>query len=81
MIQLIKLKNIKKESFIKELIKKIILMGYSSAFVAGTESKKYLLKLGFDEKKFFYHGMLLIINFYQNHVPENKLPKKIIFYV
>ena len=34
----------KKRIFIKEFIKKIILRGYSSAFVAGTESKDYLVK-------------------------------------
>ena len=35
----------------KEFLKKIILRGYSSAFVAGKESKEYLLKLGFKEEK------------------------------
>tara|TARA_A100001388_G_scaffold277252_1_gene267624 strand:+ start:3318 stop:4481 length:1164 start_codon:yes stop_codon:yes gene_type:complete len=45
-------KNIKRP-FLKELIKKIILKGYSSAFVAGTESKNYLLDLGFRNEKIF----------------------------
>ncbi len=66
----------KKRIFIKELIKKIILMGYSSAFVAGTESKNYLLKLGFDKEKIFSPWDVVDNNFYENYIPENKLHKK-----
>ena len=42
---IINTENYKRRSFLKEYIKKLILKSYSSAFVAGKESKKYLLKL------------------------------------
>ena len=51
---IIKKEKNKKRFFLKEFLKKIILRGYSSAFVAGKESKEYLLKLGFKEEKIFY---------------------------
>ena len=60
----------KRRIFIKEFIKKIILKGYSSAFVAGTESKKYLLKLGFDEAKIFSPWDVVDNKFYKNHIPN-----------
>lgn len=72
---IIKTERHKKRSFIKEFIKRIILKGYSSAFVAGTESKKYLLKLGFNEKKIFLPWDVVDNNFYQNHIPKNNISK------
>ena len=65
----------KKRIFIKEFIKKIILRGYSSAFVAGTESKQYLQNLGFDEKKIFLPWDVVDNIFYQNHIAENNILK------
>ena len=51
---IIKKEKNKRRFFLKEFLKKIILRGYSSAFVAGKESKEYLIKLGFKEEKIFY---------------------------
>ena len=51
---IIKTEKSKKRFFFKEILKKIILRGYSSAFVAGKESKEYLIKLGFEKEKIFY---------------------------
>ena len=50
---ILKTEKNKGRSFMKEFIKKVILQGYSAAFVAGTESKNYLLNLGFKEKIFW----------------------------
>ena len=69
----------KKRSFIKEVIKKIILKGYSSAFVAGTGSKKYLLNLGFDEEKIFSPWDVIDNSYYENYIPEKDIPDKIYF--
>ena len=66
----------KKRIFIKELTKKIILKGCSSAFVAGIESKKYLLNLGFDEERIFSPWDVIDNSFYENYVPENNYPEK-----
>ena len=65
-----------KRLFIKEFIKKIILKGYSSAFVAGTESKDYLVKLGFNERKIFAPWDVVDNDFYKNHVSEYKITKE-----
>ena len=51
---ILKTEKNKRRFFLKEILKKIILRGYSSAFVAGKESKDYLIKLGFKEEKIFY---------------------------
>tara|TARA_B100000212_G_scaffold342359_1_gene329062 strand:- start:1703 stop:2866 length:1164 start_codon:yes stop_codon:yes gene_type:complete len=63
--------NNQKRNFLKEFIKKIILKGYSSAFVAGTESKNYLISLGFDEKRIFFPWDVIDNNFYEKYTPEN----------
>ena len=67
---IIKTENHKRRIFIREFIKKIILKGYSSAFVAGTESKNYLLKLGFEEAKIFSPWDVVDNKFYENHIPN-----------
>ena len=66
----------KRRIFIKEFIKKIIIKGYSSAFVAGTESKDYLVKLGFNERKIFAPWDVVDNDFYKNHVSEYKIFKE-----
>ncbi len=50
---IIKTEKNKRRFFLKETLKRIILRGYSSAFVAGIESKQYLIKLGFSEERIF----------------------------
>ena len=72
---IIKVEKNKRRIFIKEFIKKIILRGYSSAFVAGTESKDYLLRLGFDESKIFSPWDVIDNNFYKNHSPDHNITK------
>lgn len=39
--------------FYKELVKKILLKSYDAALVAGSQSKSYLIKLGFPKEKIF----------------------------
>ncbi len=51
---IIKTEKNKRRFFLKEILKKIILRGYSSAFVAGKESKEYLINLGFEDEKIFH---------------------------
>ena len=51
----------------KELIKKIILKGYSSAFVAGIESKKYLINLGYKEEKIYWPWDVIDNKFFESH--------------
>ena len=67
--------NNQKRSFLKEIIKKIILRGYSSAFVAGTKSKNYLVKLGFNEKRIFFPWDVIDNNFFEKYTPENNIPQ------
>ena len=50
---IMKTENNKRRFFLKEILKKIILRGYSAAFVAGKESKDYLIKLGFNDERIF----------------------------
>tara|TARA_B100000212_G_scaffold340008_1_gene319615 strand:- start:2968 stop:4131 length:1164 start_codon:yes stop_codon:yes gene_type:complete len=72
---IIRTENNRKRPFLKEFIKKIILKGYSSAFVAGTESKNYLLRLGFDRKRIFSPWDVIDNNFYEKYIPENNISK------
>ena len=58
----------KSRPFFKEFIKKIILKGYSSALVAGLESKEYLLNLGFKEQKIFWPWDVIDNNFFENYI-------------
>ena len=62
---IIKTEKNKRRFFLKEILKKIILRGYSSAFVAGKESKEYLIKLGFKEEKIFYPWDVVDNNFFE----------------
>ncbi len=66
----------KKRSFLKELIKKIIIKGYSSAFVAGIESKNYLLKLGYKEEKIFSPWDVVDNKFFENSLSKENLFEK-----
>ena len=50
---IIKKEKNKRRIFFKEILKKIVLRGYSAAFVAGKESRDYLRKLGFEDKRIF----------------------------
>ncbi len=50
---IIKTEKNRKRFFLKEIIKAFILKGYSSALVAGKESKLYLEELGFSSKNIF----------------------------
>ena len=50
---IIKIEKNKRRFFLKEIFKKIILRGYSAAFVAGKESKDYLINLGFKDEMIF----------------------------
>lgn len=59
--------NKRKRSFFKEFIKRIILRGYSSAFVAGKESCLYLEKLGFNKKYIFSPWDVVDNNFFKNY--------------
>ena len=60
----------------KELIKKIILKGYSSAFVAGTESKNYLLDLGFRNEKIFAPWDVIDNRFFAKYTTREKSPHR-----
>ena len=62
----------KRRPFFKEILKKIILKGYSSAFVAGQESKEYLIKLGFKDKMIFYPWNVVDNSFFENFTLKSK---------
>ncbi len=69
---IIKKENNKKRFFLKEILKKIILKGYSSAFVAGKESKDYLLKLGFKDERIFHPWNVIDNKFFENYTIKSK---------
>ena len=62
--------------FMKEFIKKVILQGYSAAFVAGTESKNYLLNLGFKREKIFWPWDVIDNNFFENSIYKESISEK-----
>ena len=50
---IIKTERNSRRFLLKEILKKIILRGYSAAFVAGKESREYLIKLGIKDQMIF----------------------------
>ena len=72
---IIKNETNKKRLFLKEWIKKIILKGYSSAFVAGIESKNYLIQLGFKKDKIFSPWDVIDNNFFEKNCNRRSIPK------
>ena len=69
---IIKTEKNKRRFILKEILKKIILRGYSSAFVAGKESKEYLIKLGFKEENIFYPWDVVDNNFFEKLTSKSK---------
>ena len=45
--------------------------GYSAAFVAGKESKEYLINLGFKEEKIFYPWDVVDNNFFEKYTSKS----------
>ena len=72
---IIKTEKNKRRFFLKEILKKIILRGYSSAFVAGKESKEYLMKLGFKKEKIFYPWDVVDNVFFETLTSKSKKSK------
>ena len=72
---IIKTEKNKRRFFLKEILKKIILRGYSSAFVAGEESKEYLINLGFKEEKIFYPWDVVDNNYFEKLTLKSKKSK------
>ena len=67
----------KRRPFLVEVLKKIILRGYSAAFVAGKESKEYLINLGFKDEKIFYPWDVVDNSLFENlNSKSNKSQKK-----
>ncbi len=62
----------KRRFFLKEILKKIILRGYSSAFVAGQESKEYLIKLGFKAEMIFRPWNVVDNSFFEKSTVKSK---------
>ena len=69
---IIKTEKNKRRFFLKEIFKKIILRGYSAAFVAGKESKEYLIKLGFKDEKIFQPWNVVDNSFFEKITSKQK---------
>ena len=63
-----------KRVFHKELIKKLLLKGFSAAIVAGKESKDYLLKLKFKKKQIYKPCNVVDNNFFLSKKSEKTPP-------
>ena len=74
---IIKTEKNKRRFFFKEFFKRLILRGYSSAFVAGKESKEYLINLGFKDEKIFQPWNVVDNSFFEKFISKsNKLENK-----
>ncbi len=69
---IIKKEKNKSRFFLKEILKKFILKGYSSAFVAGRKSKEYLIRLGFKEENIFYPWDVVDNSFFEKLTSKSK---------
>jgi len=63
----------RKRNIFKELIKIILLRGISCAFVAGTESKEYLIKLKFKMENIFEPYDVVDNDYFSNYPIEKKI--------
>ena len=69
---IIKTEKNKRRFFFKEILKKIVLKGYSSAFVAGKESRDYLINLGFKDKRIFHPWDVVDNDFFEKFNLKSK---------
>lgn len=63
-----------KRFFFKEFIKRLLIKGFSSAIVAGIESRNYLVKLKFSNELIFTPYDVVDNNYFLNHKNLEKIP-------
>jgi len=63
-----------KRFFFKEFIKRLLIKGFSSAIVAGIESRNYLLKLKFSNERIFTPYDVVDNDYFLKHKNPKKIP-------